>query len=129
MYSPSIAEYKNKDITNVHLTAEETPLDPLMNDIQKKRISIPSTAGRRPVYVSAVISYFLAYDAANVLNNYNLATTSSKIHICITWIGTARQLLIEFTFLAEKWGITCERAQKTIQDPLQRGFCILLNLF
>ena len=38
------------------------------------QISIPATAERGPVYVGAVISYSLAYDEADVMDNDNLAT-------------------------------------------------------
>ena len=37
------------------------------------QISILATVAREPVYVSAVASYSLSYDAADVINNYNLA--------------------------------------------------------
>ena len=41
------------------------------------KISIPASAARRPVYVSAVISHSMAYDATNVMHNNNLATALS----------------------------------------------------
>ena len=37
------------------------------------QISIPATAVRRPVHVSALILYSLAYVAADFINNDNLA--------------------------------------------------------
>ena len=37
------------------------------------QISIPTTATRGPVFISTVVSYSLAYDAADVMDNDNLA--------------------------------------------------------
>ena len=37
------------------------------------QISIPTTATRGPVFVSTVVAYSLAYDAAGVMYNDNLA--------------------------------------------------------
>ena len=34
---------------------------------------MPATAARGPVFVSAVVSYSLAYNAADVMDNDNLA--------------------------------------------------------
>ena len=38
------------------------------------QISIPATMARGPVFVSTVVSYSLAYDTADVMDNDNLAT-------------------------------------------------------
>ena len=82
MYPPSEAEYENEDIPKIHLTAEEPPWDPSTNEYSERetqmldhqgQISIPATAARGPVFVSAVVSYSLAYDATDVMDNDNLA--------------------------------------------------------
>ena len=53
------------------------------------QISIHATAARGPGYVSAIFSYSLAFDAADVMDNDNLATAlSAKIQISIVLIGT-----------------------------------------
>ena len=36
VYSPSVAEYKNKDIPTIHLTAEEPPWDQSTNEYSQK---------------------------------------------------------------------------------------------
>ena len=57
---------------------------------------------RRPVFVSAVVSYSLAYDASDVMDNENLATAlESQIMISIALIGTVRKPSIEPMCLAE----------------------------
>ena len=38
------------------------------------QISIPVTMARGPVFVSAVVSYSLAYNVADILDNDNLAS-------------------------------------------------------
>ena len=66
VYSPSIAEYENEDIPKIHLTAEKPLWDPSTNKYSEIKtqmidnqgqISIPATAAKGAVYVSAVISY------------------------------------------------------------------------
>ena len=65
------------------------------------QISIPSTAARGTVYVSAVIMCSLAYDAADVVDNDNLATAlSAQIQISIALIGTVKKMVIEPIVLA-----------------------------
>ena len=86
------------------------------------QISIHVTAARGPVFVSAVISYSLAYDVADVMDNDNFATAlQAQIQISIMLIGTVRKPSIYPIVLAKKWGITPEKAQKTIQFTTQRG--------
>ena len=68
------------------------------------------------MYVSAIISYSLAYDATDVMDNYNLPTElSTKIQITMSLIGTVRKPVIEPIFLAKRWSITPEKAEKTIK--------------
>ena len=79
------------------------------------QISIPATAASRPVFVSAVVSYSLAY-AADVMDNDNLATAlEAQIQISIALMGTVRKPSIDPIVLVKIWGITLEKAQKTIQ--------------
>ena len=85
------------------------------------QISIPTTAARGPVFVSAVVSYSLAYDATDVMDNDNLATSlEAQIQITIALIGMVRKPSIDPIVLAKIWGITPEKAQKTIQATTQR---------
>ena len=73
------------------------------------------------MYVSAVVSYSLAYDTANVMDNDNFVTAStSQIQISIELIGMVRKPSIEPTVLSNKWGITPENAQKTIHATTQK---------
>ena len=80
------------------------------------------------MYVSAVISYSLAYDAAEVTNHDNLVTgLSAQIQIRIMLIGMVRQLSMEPINLAKRWGITSEKAQNTIQATSQKGIRTMLH--
>ena len=81
VYTPSIAEYENEDIPKIHLTAEELPWDPSTEEYSEReiwvldhqgQISIPATVTRGPVFVNAIVSYSLVYDAADVMDNNNL---------------------------------------------------------
>ena len=124
MHSPSIKEYENEDIPKIHLTVEEPSWDPSTSEYSKRetrmldhqgQISIPATAERRPVFVSTVVSYSLANDATDVMDNNNLATAlKAQIQISIVLIGTVRKPPIDPIVLAKRWGITLEKAQKTI---------------
>ena len=79
------------------------------------QISIPVTVARGPVFVSAVVFYSLAYDAADVMDSDNLATAlAGQIQISIALIGMDRKSSIEPIVLPKRWGITPEKAQKTI---------------
>ena len=81
----------------IHLTAETPPWETSISEYSERethtlhhegQISIPSTVTRGPVNVSTVVSYSLAYDAADVMDNDNLATAlSAQIHISIALIG------------------------------------------
>ena len=87
-------------------------------------VSIPTTVARGPIFVSAVVSYLLAYDAADVMDNDNLATAlEAQIQISIVLIGMVRKPSIDLIVLAKRWGITPEKAQKTMFNPsLSRRF-------
>ena len=83
---------------------------------------------RGPVFVSAFVSYSLAYDAADVMDNDNLATAlESQIQISIALIGIVRKPSIEPIVLAKQWGITPEKAQNTIKATTQRGIRTMLH--
>ena len=135
MYSPSVTEYENDDIPKIRLTAEEPHWDLSMNEYAERetqmldhqgQISIPATA-RGPVFDSAVVTYSLAYDATDVMENDNLVTAlESQIQISLVLIGTVRKLSIEPIVLAKRWGITPEKAQNTIQATTQRGIHTML---
>ena len=85
---------------------------------------------RRLVFVSAVVSYSLAYDATDVMDNENLlAALSAQIQISVALIAMVRKPSIEPVDFAKRWGITPEKAQKTIQATMQRelGLCYTLS--
>ena len=66
------------------------------------QISIPATAARGPACISTVVSYSLAYDAADVMDNDNLATALlAQIQISIVLIGTVRKPSAELIVLAK----------------------------
>ena len=83
VYSLSIAEYENEMIAKILLTAEE-PLQDLSKKVFLEReiymlyhqgqFSIPAIVSRGSVCASVFISYSLAYDATDVVDNDNLAT-------------------------------------------------------
>ena len=51
-----------------------------------------------PVYVSAVISYSLAYNATDAMDNDNIATAlSAQIQISIALIGMVKKPSVEST--------------------------------
>ena len=137
MLPPNIAEYKDENIPKIHLTAEEPPLDPSTSKYSEQetqmldhqgQISIPATAARGQVFVSAVVSYSLAYDAADVMDNDNLATAlEAQIQISIVLIGAVRKPSIDPIVLAKRWHITPEKAQKTIHATAQRGIRTMLH--
>ena len=90
--------------------------------------SIPATAARGPVHAKALISYSLAYNTADVMDNDNLATTlSAQIQISIALIGMVRKPSVEPIVLAKRTDITPEKAQKTIQATMQRGIETILH--
>ena len=114
VYSPNIVEYENEDIPKNHLTAEEPTWDPSTSESSESetnlvnhggQISIPATAWRGPVYVNAVISYSLAYDATIIIDNDYLVTSLS-VHskISIELIGTVRKPSMELIVLAKSKG-------------------------
>ena len=81
VYSPSIADDENEDIPKIYLTAEELPWDPSTIEYSEQetqmldhrgQISVPTTAARGPVFVSTVVTYSLASDATDVMDNDNL---------------------------------------------------------
>ena len=75
------------------------------------QISIPAKTARGPVFVSAMVSYSLVYDATDVLDNDNLATAlETQIQISIALIETVRKLSIDHIVLTKRWGITPEKA-------------------
>ena len=60
------------------------------------QIDIPATMARGPVFVSAVVSYSLASDASDVMDNDNLVTALvSQIQISIAPIGMVRKPSID----------------------------------
>ena len=90
------------------------------------QIILFATAARRPVYIRTLTSYSLAYAATNVIDNLPTAL-SAHIQISIALIGMVRKPSVEPIILAKRWGITPEKAQKTIQAAMQRGSKTMLN--
>ena len=83
---------------------------------------------RGQVYVSAVVTYSLAYDAIDVTDNENLASAlSAQIQFSIVLTGTIRKTSVEPIVLAKRWDVTSEKAQKTIQAMIQRGIRTMLH--
>ena len=83
---------------------------------------------RGTVYVSAVVSYSLAYDAMDITDNDNLVTAlSAQIQISIALIGTIRKASTEPIVFANRWGITPEMAEKTILVTMQREIRTMLH--
>ena len=59
-------------------------------------MSTPATAERGPVFISTVILYSLAYNAAGVMDNDNLANVlSALIHISIALISMIKKLAVK----------------------------------
>ena len=92
------------------------------------QISIPATVARGPAIVSTVVSYLLAYDATNIIDNDNLVSAlEAQIQISIELIGTVRKRSIDPIVLAKRWGIFPEKVQKTIQATTYRGIRTMLH--
>ena len=100
VYSSSIAEYVNEDIPNIHLTDEEPPWDPSTEEYSERetcmldhwvKIIIPATVSSGSLYVSTVILYSLAYDAADVMDDDNLGIVLlAQIQVSLALIGTVK---------------------------------------
>ena len=137
VFSPSIAECENKEISTIHLTTEKLPWDPSTEEYSeretcildhKSQISITATSTRGPVSVSAVILYTLAYDASGVIDSDNFVTAlSAQIQVRIALIDMVRKPSVELLVFAKRWGITPEKAQKTIQATTQREIRSMLH--
>ena len=129
VYSLSFAEYDNEDISKIHLTVEETPWDPSTSEYSNRetcmldhqdQINIPARVTKGPIFVSTAVSYSLAYIAADVMDNDRLEPVlPAQIQISIALIDTVRKLSVEPIVLVKRWGITPEKAQKTMQATPQ----------
>ena len=101
VYSPSITEYENEDVPKIHLNAEEHPWDPSAEEYSHRepqmldhqgQSSTPVTVARGPAFVTTVISYSLAYDAADVMDIDNVATAlSAQIQVSVVLIGMVQK--------------------------------------
>ena len=118
----------------IHLTEEVPPLFPSKHYSDRKmlnhqgQISISDTAAMRPVHVSSVVSYSLPQDATDVMDDDNLATAlSTQIQISIALKGTVGKPSKEPIDLANRWSITLEKAQNTIQATTQREIWTMLH--
>ena len=70
----------------------------------------------------------LTHDATDVMDNNSLATASSaQIQISIALKGMVRKQSVNPIVLAERWDITLEKVQTTIQATMQRGVWIMLH--
>ena len=84
------------------------------------QIRVLATAAKGPVYISTLVSYSLAYDAADVMDNADLATAwSAQIQISIALIDAVKKPSVDPLIIPEK-------AQKTIQATMQREIRTML---
>ena len=82
--------------------------------IEVRSLSLPQWQGTS-IFINAIILHLLAYDAADVRDDDNLAIAlSAQIQVSIGLIGIVRKLSVEPIVLDEQWGITPNNAQKTI---------------
>ena len=87
----------------------------------------PCHSGKEKILVSAVVSYSLAYNAADVMESDNLKTAlESQIQISIVLIGMVRKPSVEPIVFAKRLDITPEK-EKTIQATTQRGIKTMLH--
>ena len=76
---------------------------------------------RVPVFASIIFSYSLVYDATDIMDNNNLATSLlAHIQVSIALIGTVKEPSVEPIILAKWWGNAPDKAQKNIQATIQR---------
>ena len=72
-----------------------------MLDLQGQ-ISNPATVARGSVFVITVVSFSLAYDATDVMDDDNLATAlSAQMQVTIVLIGMVKKLLVVPIVLAK----------------------------
>ena len=95
MYSSTIIDYEDEEIPKILLTAEEPPWVPSTSEYSEQETWMldhrGKIKGRGPVFVSTVVSYSQAYDAADVMDNDNLATAiEAQLQISIVMIGMVR---------------------------------------
>ena len=69
--------------------------------VHQGQISIPATAARGSIFINAVTSYSLAYGAADIMDDDNLATLSAQIQVSIVLIGIVRKPSVEPIVLAK----------------------------
>ena len=75
-------------------------------------ISIPATVVIGPVFVNVVILYSLAYDAADVMDDDNLATTlSAQIQVSIVLIGMVKKPSAEPIVSSTMENYPCESSE------------------
>ena len=97
MSIPQAWKNENDDVSKIHLTAEEPPWDLSTSEYSERetrmldyqgQISISATVAKGPAFVSAVISYSLAYNATDAMDYDNLVTgLSAQIQIKTALIG------------------------------------------
>ena len=67
------------------------------------------------MFVSADISYSLAYEAIDATDDDNLMTAlSAQIQISIVLIGMVRKLIVKLMILPKQWVTTLQRALKML---------------
>ena len=99
MHSPSISEYENENILKIHLSSEEMPCDSetCMTDHQGQI--------RGLIFISTVMLSSLAYDAIDVMDDYNFAMAfDDPMQISLALIDNFRKPSIELIVLAKQWG-------------------------
>ena len=83
-----------------------------------------------PVFLSAVVSYSLAYDAKNVMDNDNLTyALEALIQISIALVGTVRKPSTEAVVLAKAWGIIPEKPKRLSKPQLRKGSRLCSTLY
>ena len=60
-------------------------------------------------------------------NDHLVTLATAKIQISLVLIGMVRKLSVEPIVLAERWGITPEKAQKTIHATTQQVIGTMLH--
>ena len=85
---------------------------------------------RGPVYVNAVVSYSLAYNATDLMDNDDLATAlSAQIQISITLIGMVKKPPVEPIVLAKDGALLLRKLRRIYKPQCRERFrlCSILH--
>ena len=126
-----IAEYENEEIPKIHLTAEEPQeknvenVRPLCQIIKIRSFFLPQWQGDQCMSSQLSHTHWLVI----LLMSWTMIMLQlhNQIQVSIALIGMVRTPSPEFIVLAKQWGITLDKAKKTIQATTQKVIPMMLH--